>query len=93
MHIIYKNITQVDKDLKLTFEKNLETHPDGGGTGLYFQHSGGRGRWISEFKTSLVYTARVAGQPRLATQRNPVSESKQTTRKTYKKYRQTSLMS
>jgi hypothetical protein len=33
---------------------------------------GGRGKWISEFKASLVY--RVLGQPGL--QRNPVSKNK-----------------
>jgi hypothetical protein len=38
------------------------------------QHSGGRGRWISEFKASLVY--RVSSRTARATQRNPVSEKK-----------------
>jgi hypothetical protein len=33
---------------------------------------GGRGRWISEFKASLVY--RVSSRTARATQRNPVSE-------------------
>jgi hypothetical protein len=37
-----------------------------GGTGLRSQHLGGRGRWISEFKASLVY--RVSSK----TARNPV---------------------
>jgi hypothetical protein len=35
---------------------------------------GGRGRWISEFKASLVY--RVSSRPARATQRNPVSKKK-----------------
>jgi hypothetical protein len=35
---------------------------------------GGRGRWISEFKASLVY--RVSSRTARATQRNPVSENK-----------------
>jgi hypothetical protein len=35
---------------------------------------GGRGRWISEFKASLVY--RVSSRTARATQRNPVSEKK-----------------
>lgn len=39
-----------------------------GGTCLYFQHSGGRGKWISEFKTSLVYKA--------STQRNSILKKK-----------------
>jgi hypothetical protein len=35
---------------------------------------GGRGRWISEFKASLVY--KVSSRTARATQRNPVSEKK-----------------
>jgi hypothetical protein len=35
---------------------------------------GGRGRWISEFKASLVY--RVSSRTARATQRNPVSKNK-----------------
>jgi hypothetical protein len=35
---------------------------------------GGRGRWISEFEASLVYT--VSSRTARATQRNPVSEKK-----------------
>jgi hypothetical protein len=35
---------------------------------------GGRGRWSSEFETSLVY--RVSSRTARATQRNPVSEEK-----------------
>jgi hypothetical protein len=35
---------------------------------------GGRGRWISEFKDSLVY--RVSSRTARATQRNPVSKTK-----------------
>jgi hypothetical protein len=38
------------------------------------QHLGGRGRRISEFKTSLVY--KVSSRTARATQRNPVSEKK-----------------
>jgi hypothetical protein len=34
------------------------------------QHSGGRGRWISEFEASLVY--KVSSRSARATQRNPV---------------------
>jgi hypothetical protein len=41
---------------------------------------GGRSRWISEFKTSLVY--RVSSRTARATQRNPVSKNeKQKTNK------------
>jgi hypothetical protein len=36
--------------------------------------SSGRGRWISEFKASLVY--KVSSRTARATQRNPVSEKK-----------------
>jgi hypothetical protein len=35
---------------------------------------GGRGRWISEFKASLIY--RVSSRTARATQRNPVSKKK-----------------
>jgi hypothetical protein len=37
------------------------------------QHSGGRGRQISEFKASLVY--KVSSRTARATQRNPVSKN------------------
>jgi uncharacterized protein (DUF2252 family) len=37
------------------------------------QHSGGRGRWISELKASLVY--RVSSRTARTTQRNPVSKN------------------
>jgi hypothetical protein len=40
---------------------------------------GGRGRWISEFKASLVY--RVSSKTARATQRNPVSKTKTKTTK------------
>ena len=39
---------------------------------------GGRGRWISEFKASLVY--KVSSRTAMATQRNPVSKNKNKTR-------------
>jgi hypothetical protein len=44
-------------------------------------HLGGRGRWISEFKTSLVY--RVSSRTARTAQRNPVSkkQNKQTNKK------------
>jgi hypothetical protein len=45
-----------------------------GGAHLRSQHSGGRGRWISEFEASLVYRASFR-TPR-ATQRNPVLKTK-----------------
>jgi len=38
------------------------------------QHSGGRGRWVSEFKTSLVY--KVSSRTARATLRNPVLKRK-----------------
>jgi hypothetical protein len=38
------------------------------------QHSGGRGRRISEFEASLVY--KVSSRTARATQRNPVSKKK-----------------
>jgi hypothetical protein len=43
---------------------------------------GGRGRWISEFKASLVY--RVSSRTARATQRNPVSKNKQTNKNLYR---------
>jgi hypothetical protein len=45
-----------------------------GGARLQSQHSGGRGRWISEFKASLVY--KVRSRTARAIQRNPVSKKK-----------------
>jgi hypothetical protein len=48
---------------------------------LSFQHSGGRGRQISEFKASLVYkvssrTARATQRNRLESHRNPKKRKK-----------------
>jgi hypothetical protein len=43
-----------------------------GGTRLYSQHLGGRGRQISGFEASLVY--KVSSKTARATQRNPVSK-------------------
>jgi hypothetical protein len=40
---------------------------------------GGRGRWISEFKTRLVYRVSSRTPRARVTQRNPVSKNKQTT--------------
>jgi hypothetical protein len=45
-----------------------------GGACLKSQHSGGRGRWISEFEASLVY--KVSSRTARAIQRNPVSKNK-----------------
>jgi hypothetical protein len=45
--------------------------------------NGGRGRWISEFKASLVY--RVSSRTAKATQRNPVSKNKKQKTKTKQK--------
>ena len=39
---------------------------------LILAYSGGRGRWISEFKANLVY--RVSSRAARATQRDPVSK-------------------
>jgi hypothetical protein len=36
-------------------ESKLESLPGSGGARLWSQYLGGKGRWISEFKTSLVY--------------------------------------
>jgi hypothetical protein len=44
-----------------------------GGTHLQSQHSGGRGRWISEFEASLVYS--VSSRTARAIQRNPVAKN------------------
>jgi hypothetical protein len=48
-----------------------------GGAHLQSQHSGGRGRRISEFEASLVY--RGSSRTARATQRNPVSGEKKRT--------------
>jgi hypothetical protein len=47
--------------------------PGGGVARLLFQHMGGRGRQISEFKASLVY--RVSYRTTRTAQRNPVSKT------------------
>jgi hypothetical protein len=46
---------------------------------------GARGRWISEFKASLVY--RVSSRTARMAQRNPVSKNKQKNQKRKKKER------
>jgi hypothetical protein len=48
------------------------------------QHLGGRGRWISEFKASLVY--RVSSRTARATQRNPVSKNQKKKKKRQKTF-------
>jgi hypothetical protein len=57
--------------------------PGSGGTRLYSQHLGGRGKWISEFEASLVY--RMSSRTARATRRNPVSIKQTTKNKTKKK--------
>jgi hypothetical protein len=53
--------------------KSAEVKAGRGGARLYSQHSGGRGRRISEFEASLVY--RVSSRIAKATQRNTVSKT------------------
>jgi hypothetical protein len=66
-----------------------------GGTHLSSQHSGGRGRWISEFKVRLVY--KVSSRTVRVTQRNTVSQpppqKKITTTKTNNKFGQVRWLS
>ena len=50
-----------------------------GGTRLYSQHLGGRGRQISEFKASQVY--KVSSRTARAIQRNPISKNKNKNKK------------
>jgi hypothetical protein len=52
---------------------------------LWIRNLGGRGRWISEFKASLVY--RVSSRTARATQRNPVSKNNNNNNKTSPKAR------
>jgi hypothetical protein len=54
-----------------------------GGTCLLSQHSGSRGRRISEFKASLVY--KVSSGTARATQRNPVSKKTKNKKQTKKR--------
>ena len=56
--------------MKTQFERGGKL--GGGGTCLYSQHLGGRGRQISEFKASQVY--RVSSRTARAIQRNPISK-------------------
>jgi hypothetical protein len=62
------------------FELKRKYKPGSGGTCLYSQHLGGRGRRISEFEASLVY--RVSSRTVRATQRNPVLKNKTKQNKT-----------
>jgi hypothetical protein len=59
--------------------KNYILKLGSGGTRLSSQHLGGRGRWVSEFKASLVY--RVSSRTPRAIQRNPVSKKKKKKKK------------
>jgi hypothetical protein len=62
-----------------------------GGACLKSQHSGGRGRQISEFEASLVY--RGSSRTARATQRNPVSLCKtKTNKKQIKAYTTTDIL-
>jgi hypothetical protein len=60
------------KENKIKFKKKLAS-----------QHSGGRGRQISEFEASLVY--KVSSRTARATQRNPVSKQNKTKQNKTKK--------
>jgi hypothetical protein len=53
---------------------------------IHCQHLRGRGRWISEFEASLVY--KVSARTARATQRNPVSKTKQNKNKNKNKKQQ-----
>ena len=53
--------------------KKKKIKPGSSGAHLLSQHSGGRGRQISEFEASLVY--RVSSRTARAIQRNPVSKN------------------
>ena len=63
----------------------------GGGTQLYSQHLGGRGRQNSEFKSSLVY--RESSRTGRTTQRNPVSKNHTHTHTQSKKIMYMSIVS
>jgi hypothetical protein len=60
-----------------------KTRPGSGGACLQSQHSGSRGRRISEFKASLVY--KVSSRTARVTQRNPVSRKQTNKQKRTKK--------
>jgi hypothetical protein len=69
-------ISKCFKDVKQavsTWPLKILHEPGSGGAHLKCQHSGGRGRQISEFEVSLVY--RVSSRTAKATQRNPVSKT------------------
>jgi hypothetical protein len=68
----------------LSFEK-ITGELGSGSSHLKSQHSGGRGRWISEVKASLVYI--VSSKTARATQRNPVSKT-QPNKKQHNKQKQ-----
>jgi hypothetical protein len=60
----------------------MVAHAFSRGSEFKSQHSGGRGRRISEFKASLVY--RVRSRTARTTQRNPVWKKQTTTKKVNK---------
>jgi hypothetical protein len=62
-----------------------------GGARLQSQHSGGRGRRISEFKASLVY--KVRSRTASATQRNPILKKQKTKNKKNKKQKKKQVCS
>jgi hypothetical protein len=77
--LVSKAATKLFLQLKLLRMKNAGR----GGAHLQSQHSGGRGRQISEFKASLVY--KVSSRTARAIQRNHVSKNqKQTNKQTNK---------
>jgi hypothetical protein len=63
--------------------QQFTAHLDGEYLSPISQHSGGRGRQISEFEASLVY--KVSSRTARAIQRNPVSKNQKQTNKQTKK--------
>jgi hypothetical protein len=68
-------LKQEDHKFKIDLSQKRKRESQGGcdgGSHLWSQNLGGRGRGIAEFKASLVY--RVSSRTARATQRNPVSK-------------------
>jgi hypothetical protein len=76
--LIKQNTMQKENKIKNFSESGYS------GTCLLSQHSGGRGRQISEFKASLVY--KVSSRTARAIQRNPVLKTQKRKKKNSQKY-------
>jgi hypothetical protein len=82
-----KKLERTQMSLKRGMDTENVVLPGSGGACLSSQHLGGRGRWISEFKVSLVY--KVSSRTARAIQRTPSRKTKKKKKKKKNKQKKT----